>query len=298
MSVSARHILSQGPVVAALLKTASAAMRKRPNEIPPTPGREFSQVVAPRSNKLIDDYIRHCGGSPSWYRGVVPAHLFPQWGFPLQAKTLDAIPYDLTKVLNGGCRIEVNAPLPRNQPLHLRAWLEDIDDNGSRAVIKQKMVTGTADQPDCVVTTTYAIVPLKHKKGEKKKKKERPGVPADAREIGQFKLHANSGWEFAVLTGDFNPVHWVPPYAKAAGFKNTILHGFATLGRSIESMNKNQWSGDPRWLKTVDVRFTRPVILPARPYLFASPGQFFVGDAPGGPAYLVGELETEKPSHV
>lgn len=299
MGVSKRHILQQGPVVRALFRAAGAAMKARPTHAPPTPGPEFTATVPARPDALIDDYIRHCGGSPSWYKGVVPAHLFSQWGFPLLGRTLEAIPYDLRRVLNGGCRIEIREQIPRGEPLELRARLVDIDDNGSRAVLRQELVTGTRSAPDAVVSTLFAIVPLRKSGGDGKKvKKEPKTVPVGAREIGQWNLKADAGWEFAVLTGDFNPIHWIPPAAKAAGFKNTILHGFSTLGRTIETLNRTQWSGDIRHLRTLDAQFTKPLILPARPRVFVHGDSFAVGNAPGAPAYLLGNVETEDPNDV
>jgi len=298
MSVRKRHIIEQRAVIATLIRTAGQAMRERPKTAPKTPSEQVSAVVAPRSRQLIEDYIRHVGGSVSAYRGVVPPHLFPQWGFPLIARTLDDIPYDLTRVLNGGVRMEINGDIPADEPLHLSACLEDIDDNGSRAVLKQRLTTGTAQDPELLVSYLYAIVPLP-KKGEDKKKgrRERPRVPDEDREIGSWKLGPRAGWEFAVLTGDFNPVHWVPPYAKMAGFKSTILHGFSTLARAVETLNNSVWSGDRRRLKTVDVRFVKPLLLPNRVSIFHGPGRFSVGDAPGGPAYLTGDYTSENPNH-
>ncbi len=296
MGVSKRHVLQQGPVVAALVRAGISAVSTRPSHAPPAPGEEFTATVSARPNALIDDYIRHCGGSPSWYRGQVPAHLFPQWGFPLLAKTLDAVPYDLRRVLNGGCRIEIHKPIPRGEPLQLRARLVDIDDNGSRAVLQQQLITGTASAPDAVTSTLFAIVPLRKSKDGKKKEPKR--VPLDAREIAAWKLGPKAGLDFAVLTGDFNPIHWIGPAAKAAGFKNVILHGFSTLGRTIESLNRTVWSGDVRRLRTVDAQFTKPLILPAKPRVFLAGNQFAVGMAPGAPAYLLGTIETESPYDV
>jgi hypothetical protein len=296
MGVSPSHIIRQRAVIATLMRTAGQAMRERPSSAPETPSVEVTSVVGPRSQALIDDYIRHVGGSASAYRGTVPPHLFPQWGFPLIARTLDAIPYDLTRVLNGGVRMEINGDIPAGEPLHLSACLEDIDDNGSRAVLRQRLTTGTASEPELLVSYLYAIVPLP-KTGETKKTRDRPRVPAEDREIGAWRLGPRAGWEFAVLTGDFNPVHWIPPYAKMAGFKSTILHGFSTLARSIETLNNSVWSGDRRRLKTVDVRFVKPLLLPNRVHVFHGPGRFSVGDAPGGPAYLTGEYTTENPHH-
>jgi acyl dehydratase len=296
MGVSTKHVLSQGPVIGALIRAAGTALRKPPSQPLQAPTPELAGTVSARPDGLINDYIRHVGGSPSGYKSTVPAHLYPQWGFPLLARTLEGVHYDMTKVLNGGCRIEMHKPLPRGEDLQLRACLESIDDNGSRAILKQRLITGTASAPDAVTCYNYAIVPLR-KKGEKKPKtkKEPKRVPSDAREIAQWNLGPKAGRDFALLTGDFNPIHWIGPVARAAGFKNCILHGFSTLARAIEALNQNVWSGDTRCLKTVDVQFTKPLVLPARPRLYLSDGSFAIGDAPGAPAFLLGTFEHESP---
>ena len=84
----------------------------------------------------------------------------------------------------------------------------------------------------------------------------------------------------------------MPPAARAAGFKNVILHGFATLARAIEGMNRALFAGDPSRLATIDVRFTRPLVLPAKVGLYVRGDEIFVGSAKGGPANLVGTFTT------
>src|SRR5688572_10439705 len=169
MAISNKHVLQQGPVLATLGRAAVTAFRQQldarlgraqPSGMPPIPSAEIHETIAPRPSDLLRDYVRHTGGDPSAYKGIVPPHLFPQWGFPLTARTLDGLPYPLVRVLNGGCRLQMNAPLPADQPLEVRARLEDIDDNGRRAVIHQRIVTGTLEVPDAVVADLYAIVPL------------------------------------------------------------------------------------------------------------------------------------------
>ena len=264
---------------------------------PETPGPELTETVAPRGPALVRDYIRWCQGDAGAWKGTLPPHFFPQWGFPLLTRTLSGVPYPLAKVLNGGCRLEIAGPIPAGEPLQLSARLEDVDDNGRRAVLHQRLVTGTASAPACLVSHLYAIVPLPARDGgadkaHAKSKTQRPLIPADAREIGQMKLAPSAGFEFACLTGDFNPVHWIAPYGKAAGFGGTILHGFATMARAIERLNRVVFAGDVRALKVVDVRFTRPLRLPARVAVFERPGELYVGEAPGGPAHLTGTYET------
>ena len=116
-------------------------------------------------------------------------------------------------------------------------------------------------------------------------------MPVDAREIAFFKLGADAGLDFAKLTGDFNPVHWVPRWARAFGFRNVILHGFGTLARAIEALNRGLLAGDVTALHEIDVRFTRPLVLPARVGVYVSGDKVWVGDAPGGPAYLEGTFK-------
>jgi acyl dehydratase len=293
MAIPARYILHQGPVLGALARAAflsATGGAAGEGAAPELPGPVHSARIRPRPAALLRDYIRHVGGDPASYRGQLPAHLFPQWTFPYQARDLAGLPYPLQKVLNGGCRLELNAALPSSDAFGLELQLQDISDDGRRAVIHQSATMSTAEHPKAVVAHMYTIVPLGRGKGEPSEKKtsQRPHVPEEARPLGRWRIGTEAGLDFAKLTGDFNPIHWVPAAARAAGFRNVILHGYATLARAIEGLNRNLFAGDPGRLAFIDVKFTRPLVLPATVGLFVMDDQLFVGDAPGGPAYLVG----------
>ncbi|MCB9613969.1 MAG: MaoC family dehydratase [Sandaracinus sp.] len=283
--VPLRHVLQQGPVVAALARGAASSFRRSPRETV-APGPWHHALVPPRPRDLIDDYVRHVGGDVASYRGLVPPHLFPQWIFPLQARALEGVSYPLQKVLNGGCRMEVRAPLPADRPLEVATRLDSVDDDGRRAVLRFLATTGPKDEPEALVVHLNAVVPLGGP-SESKPRKERVRVPSEARELARWRLGPRAGLEFAILTGDFNPVHWVAPYARAFGFRNTILHGFSSFARVYESLRVARRIA-PRVL---DVRFTRPLVLPARVGLFTADASLFVGDAAGAPAYLTGTFE-------
>jgi acyl dehydratase len=94
-----------------------------------------------------------------------------------------------------------------------------------------------------------------------------------------------------MLTGDFNPVHWIRPYARAFGFRSTILHGFSTMARAWEGFVHGVLAGDGSRIRVFDVKFTRPLVLPAHVGLYRDGDAIYVGDAPGAPAYLVGAVE-------
>lgn len=304
MAVSKRHILQQGPVISSLCHTVLDAVsysikKGNPKRVEPQQ-KENTGVLPPRPGDLVRDYIRHVGGDPSWYRDSIPAHMFPQWGFPIMAKTLRGLDYNLVKVLNAGCRIEIRNPLPAKEPLHVRAQLENVDDNGKRALLTQRLITGTAKYPESVISHVTAVVPLQKKKGSSggesdKSPKERPRVPEHAREIGRLKLGVDVGIDFGVVTGDVNPIHWLAPYARLAGFKRPILHGFSALARTVESLNRALWSGDVSMLRTIDVRFVRPLVLPAEVGVYIDgQGAVYLAEAPGTTAYLAGNYTSRK----
>ena len=115
-------------------------------------------------------------------------------------------------------------------------------------------------------------------------------MPEDVRELAFWSIGPKAGLDFAKLTGDFNPIHWIAGYARASGFRNTILHGFSTFARAWEGLNATLLK-DGSELTTFDAQFTRPLVLPARVGLYVTDDRVYVGDAPGGPAYMVGTFK-------
>jgi acyl dehydratase len=303
MSVPIKYIVHQGPVLRGMGEAVFAALRQRAGigetAAATVPGPVITQTVAPRPADLVNAYVRHVGGDPTSYRGRVPAHLFPQWAFPLTGKLVQGLKYPMLAAMNGGCKLTIRAPLPLGEPLEVSGQLVSVDDNGQRAILDQRLVTGTRAVPDAIEAHLYVFVPLKGKgdqpKGNgKPRDKDKARVPVDARELAYWRLGPTAGLDFAKLTGDFNPIHWVPAWARAFGFKSTILHGFGTMARAIEGLNRAKLAGDVDALSEIDVRFTRPLVLPARVGLYVLDNRIWVGDAPGGPAYLEGTFTTKK----
>src|SRR6186997_1749604 len=59
---------------------------------------------------------------------------------------------------------------------------------------------------------------------------------------------------YAGASGDFNPIHIDPEFAKAVGLPNTILHGLYMMGL-VAKANTDAAGGDPRALKRLSVQF-------------------------------------------
>lgn len=65
---------------------------------------------------------------------------------------------------------------------------------------------------------------------------------------------------YAGASGDFNPIHIDPEFAKNVGFERNILHGLSTMA-FIAKACTDFAGGDPRKLKKLKVRFAKPVLV-------------------------------------
>jgi acyl dehydratase len=112
------------------------------------------------------------------------------------------------------------------------------------------------------------------------------GWPAAA----EWKLGGDLGRRYAGVSGDRNPIHLHSLTAKPLGFPAAIAHGMWTKARCLAALA-------PRLPDafTVDVRFRKPILLPAR-VEFASAGadddeiDFEVRDAKRGTPHLDGHV--------
>src|SRR5262249_27373147 len=57
------------------------------------------------------------------------------------------------------------------------------------------------------------------------------------------------------LSGDYNPLHADPDFAKLGGYDRPILHGLCTFGHAGRAVLQAWCSNDPDKLKSFEVRF-------------------------------------------
>lgn len=65
---------------------------------------------------------------------------------------------------------------------------------------------------------------------------------------------------YAGASGDFNPIHWNPGFAKMVGLPDTIATGMHTMARIGQFVT--DWAGDPGAVVRFQNRFTQPVVVP------------------------------------
>jgi acyl dehydratase len=62
---------------------------------------------------------------------------------------------------------------------------------------------------------------------------------------------------YAEASGDQNPIHLDPEFARTAGLPVTIAHGLLTLGTVCAGIES--WAGEHAWASRVSCRFSAPV---------------------------------------
>ncbi len=65
---------------------------------------------------------------------------------------------------------------------------------------------------------------------------------------------------YAEASGDYNPIHLDEETAKRAGLPRTILHGLCSMAFAQRAVINEKCGGDPKKLKALGVRFTKPVL--------------------------------------
>ncbi len=122
-----------------------------------------------------------------------------------------------------------------------------------------------------------------------KAKKGFDSLDADVPAAAEWNLPGDLGRRYAGVSGDRNPIHMHSLTAKPLGFPGAIAHGMWTKARALAQLQSEL----PDSFE-VDVRFRKPVLLPAR-VVFAEQNSgkeilFAVRDARKGTPHLDGHV--------
>ena len=216
-----------------------------------------ARVIAAPPRRLIDAYIAWAGAR-GHYADELPPHMVSQWSLPLVGELLLRMPYRLTTVINQGVELRVNGPLPRDTPLHLSASVAQVEETPGRTKVVVAVNTGTAQQADLVQARLHMSFLQPGPRGPRPRQ-ERPPEPAWLT-TGLWQADRRDGLRFALLSGDFNLIHWCGPLARRSVFRGLVLHGFGSFVRSYEVLRQQGVR-----FNEINVRFIKPVPLPSPP---------------------------------
>lgn len=90
----------------------------------------------------------------------------------------------------------------------------------------------------------------------------RPSAPASTgalHEVTRFRVEPADAVVYSECSGIWNPIHTDPRAARTAGLPHPVLHGTATLARTISAVVGSRLGGDPTRVTRLACRFTAPI---------------------------------------
>ena len=201
-------------------------------------GTDELQYVYERGLKVIPTF------------GVIPA--FPGLGNLVSVAKINPM-----MILHGEQAIEVKKPFPTQGKVATVGTIRAIYDKGSGALIVVDAETSDEGGDTLCINTAGIFVRGeggfggdRGPSGRRNIPPERP--PDETVEMGTLPQQA----AIYRLSGDRNPLHIDPSFAKMASFDQPILHGLCTFGYVARAVIQTYCGGDPDRFKGLDARFT------------------------------------------
>ena len=164
---------------------------------------------------------------------------------------------DFVRLLHGEQLIRLYVPFKPNGTINTKAVIEHIYDKGKAAVIHTK-ISGFTPEGEHIFDTKYAFfVGGSGGFGGDPGPKTEPINPPEGIEPDfsiSYQTSTNQA-AFYRLSGDFNPLHIDPNFAKKAGQPKPILHGLCTYGIATRAIVNELCNGDVSRFKEFSARF-------------------------------------------
>mgnify|MGYP001800665593 CR=1 FL=1 len=178
-----------------------------------------------------------------------------------QGVSAPGLNYGLDRILHGETKLTLTRPLPRKATLTHKARSKDIFDKGKGALVVQEIRSYDEDGDLLLINevTTY-VRGAGGWGGERGPSTERNPIPERAPDaVIEEPTAANQALLYR-LSGDWNPLHADPDFARALRFERPILHGLCTFGFATRQvLGALAPEGDPRFLESIEVRFAESV---------------------------------------
>ncbi|MFF7126478.1 MULTISPECIES: MaoC/PaaZ C-terminal domain-containing protein [unclassified Streptomyces] len=168
--------------------------------------------------------------------------------------SMPGVDVDLARVLHGGQALRIHRPLPAQGTATATGRIAAVYDKGKAAVLVMRTEAADAEGPLWTNDAQIFVrgeggwggdrgpsTRLEPPTGEPDRTVERP-VRAD-----QALLYR--------LSGDYNPLHADPEFAKLAGFDRPILHGLCTYGITLKAVVDTLLGGDVTRVREYTTRF-------------------------------------------
>ena len=193
--------------------------------------------------------------------GVLPAinMVFSQ---AKQGVSAPGLKYGLDRVLHGEQYTELMRPLPSKAKLTTRGTIKSIYDKGKGAVVNTDFVTYDEHGDELIRNEMATFVRGAGGWGGERGPSADVNAPPDRApdKVVEDRTSENQALLYR-LSGDWNPLHADPAFAKAFGFARPILHGLCFFGFATRHVAQAfAPDGNPDFVRSIRVRFASSVL--------------------------------------
>ena len=157
--------------------------------------------------------------------------------------------------------IRVLQPVELRAPLRLTVYFDTMrltDFGQEYDFLTRYEQNGTAVWEE--VSTMFARGNTPPKEGSKRPSIERAAMPSSGVSTETLEVADKTGWRYARVSGDFNPIHLTVRTAQMFGFKQVVAHGMWSLGRCLAAAASHL----PKGAMQIDTQFKLPVYIPSQ----------------------------------
>jgi acyl dehydratase len=177
--------------------------------------------------------------------------------FPAMLNLGGAMQVNPAMVLHGEQRIDLRAPIPTSGTIITTPTITAVYDKVKGAVVVVQ--TDSVDEKGRLLFVNTASIFVRGEGGfggERGPSGAR-NVPPD-RKPDRSIAHATLPQQALLyrLSGDMNPLHADPDFAKLGGFDRPILHGLCTYGHAGRAVLEAFCANEPQRLRSFEVRFS------------------------------------------
>ncbi len=169
---------------------------------------------------------------------------------------LSQIEINLAMLLHGEQGMTLHREIPPEGRIKLTGRVRDVWDKGKAAVIVTETVGEDDNGPMFTTRSTLFIRGAGGFGGERGPSTAGLNVPPERQpdHVVEEVTRPEQGAIYR-LSGDFNPLHIDPDFAKMAGFEKPIVHGLCTYGFVGRAILRVLCGGEPSRFKSFDARF-------------------------------------------
>jgi acyl dehydratase len=169
--------------------------------------------------------------------------------------------FDPAMLVHGEQAIELHRPLPVEGVARSTTRIAAIHDKGSGAVVvtETEAVDAATGEP-LFTNRSSAFIRGEGGFGGDRGPSGARLVPEDREpdEVVRYVTRRDQALLYR-LSGDRNPLHSDPAFARRAGFDRPILHGLCTYGFTGRALLHSVCGGDPSRFRSMEGRFSSPV---------------------------------------